>query len=63
MEDAIQHIFNENAGDLSFEELYRTGYNLVLHKNGDMLYNNVEGVLKDRSCTLCEKVEKNTDET
>lgn len=63
LEDAIQQIFNENAGDLSFEELYRTGYNMVLHKHGDVLYNNVERVLKDRSCLLCDKVEKNTDET
>jgi hypothetical protein len=63
LEDAIQQIFNENAGDLSFEELYRTGYNMVLHKHGDMLYTNVERVLKERSCLLCDKVEKNTDET
>ena len=61
--DAIQQIFDENAGDLSFEELYRTGYNMVLHKFGDVLYNNVEAVLKDRSCLLCEKVDRNTDET
>ena len=48
---------------MSFEELYRTGYNMVLHKHGDVLYNNVETVLKERSSTLCEKVEKNADET
>ena len=63
LEDAIQQIFNENAGDLSFEELYRTGYNMVLHKHGDVLYTNVEKVLKDRSCLLCEKVQGNSDET
>ena len=63
LEDAIQHIFHENAGELSFEELYRTGYNMVLHKYGDLLYKNVETILKDRSCMLCEKVEKNSDET
>ena len=63
LQDAIQHIFNENAGDLSFEELYRTGYNMVLHKHGDLLYSNVELVLKDRSTALCEKVERNSDET
>jgi len=63
LEDAIQQIFNENAGDLSFEELYRTGYNMVLHKHGDVLYNNVETVLKERSSLLCEKVAVHTDET
>ena len=63
LQDAIQQIFNENAGELSFEELYRTGYNMVLHKHGDMLYQNVETVLKERSGTLCEKVAQNTDKT
>ena len=63
LQDAIQQIFNENAGELSFEELYRTGYNMVLHKHGDMLYQNVETVLKERSGALCEKVAQNTDKT
>jgi cullin 3 len=26
---------------LSYEELYRTAYNLVLHKHGELLYDNV----------------------
>ena len=26
---------------MSYEELYRTAYNLVLHKHGEMLYDNV----------------------
>ena len=63
LEGAIIQIFNENAGELSFEELYRTGYNMVLHKHGDMLYNNVDATLKRRSMELCERVEKNPDET
>eukprot|EP00960_Hanusia_phi_P054671 762734-Hanusia_phi.AAC.2 len=63
LEAAIIQIFNENAGELSFEELYRTGYNMVLHKHGDMLYNNVDATLKKRSIELCERVEKNPDET
>ncbi|CAM9921785.1 unnamed protein product, partial [Ectocarpus sp. 12 AP-2014] len=29
---------NKNASSLSFEELYRNAYNLVLHKHGDLLY-------------------------
>jgi len=62
LKDAIMQIFNENAGELSFEELYRTGYNMVLHKFGDFLYSNVETLLKERSILLCEKVEKTTDE-
>ena len=36
---AIAEIHNQNASSLSFEELYRNAYNLVLHKHGELLYN------------------------
>jgi cullin 3 len=55
LHEAITQIFNEDAGALSFEELYRTGYNMVLHKHGDTLYQNVEGLFRERSTALCEK--------
>eukprot|EP00897_Mesotaenium_endlicherianum_P006218 jgi/Mesen1/5624/ME000282S04776 len=38
LEDAIHEIYNHNASGLSFEELYRNAYNMVLHKYGDRLY-------------------------
>mmetsp|Transcript_25320 Transcript_25320/g.80122 ORF Transcript_25320/g.80122 Transcript_25320/m.80122 type:complete len:736 (-) Transcript_25320:24-2231(-) len=38
LEDAIHEINNHNASGLSFEELYRNAYNMVLHKFGDKLY-------------------------
>ncbi|KAJ9510776.1 hypothetical protein QJQ45_027594 [Haematococcus lacustris] len=38
LEDAIHEIHNQNASGLSFEELYRNGYNMVLHKHGEKLY-------------------------
>lgn len=38
---AIDQIYNRNASQLSFEELYRYSYNLVLHKHGDLLYDGV----------------------
>ncbi|MCO5563664.1 hypothetical protein L7F22_017311 [Adiantum nelumboides] len=38
LEDAIHEIYNHNASGLSFEELYRNAYNMVLHKYGDKLY-------------------------
>jgi cullin 3 len=48
---AMQEIHNKNAGLLSFEELYRSAYNLVLHKKGEMLYegvsNNIRARLRD----------------
>lgn len=39
---AIQQIHDQNASTLSFEELYRNAYNLVLHKHGDKLYDGIE---------------------
>ncbi|XP_071702046.1 cullin-3A-like [Rutidosis leptorrhynchoides] len=38
IEDAIHEIYNHNASGLSFEELYRNAYNMVLHKFGEKLY-------------------------
>jgi cullin 3 len=40
--EAIHKIHCKQASQLSYEELYRTAYNLVLHKHGEMLYNNVK---------------------
>jgi len=37
----IREIHNQNASILSFEENYRYAYNMVLHKNGAVLYNGV----------------------
>ena len=45
LESAIGEIHNKNASSLSFEELYRFAYNLVLHKRGDMLYNGVRSTV------------------
>ncbi|GMH33867.1 hypothetical protein BSKO_01701 [Bryopsis sp. KO-2023] len=38
LEEAIHKIQNHNASKLSFEELYRNAYNMVLHRFGDRLY-------------------------
>ncbi|XP_057447618.1 cullin-3B-like [Lotus japonicus] len=38
LEHAINEIYNHNASGLSFEELYRNAYNMVLHKFGEKLY-------------------------
>ena len=43
---AIDEIYAKNASTLRFEELYRNGYNLVLHKHGEMLYTGVAGVIR-----------------
>lgn len=38
----MDEIHNRNASTLSFEELYRNAYNLVLHKHGGLLYEGVQ---------------------
>ena len=45
---AIDEIYNKNASVLSFEELYRNAYNLVLHKHGDLLYEGVQKCVEER---------------
>ncbi|SPT20576.1 unnamed protein product [Triticum aestivum] len=46
LDDAIREIYNHNASGLSFEELYRTAYNMVLHKHGGRLYDKLAENLK-----------------
>jgi len=48
---AMQEIHNRNASQLSFEELYRNAYNLVLHKHGTLLYDGI-------ACQLSSHLEK-----
>lgn len=59
LKNAIDQIHQHNASALSFEELYRNAYNLVLHKYGELLYNGVQGVVAEHlkgvatSCVEC----------
>lgn len=57
LRDAIHEIHHENASGLSFEELYRNAYNMVLHKFGDRLYNGVIEVLKEHLRGVAERIE------
>ncbi|XP_027096897.1 cullin-3A isoform X1 [Coffea arabica] len=45
LEHAITEIYNHNASGLSFEELYRNAYNMVLHKFGEKLYSGLVGTM------------------
>jgi len=45
LSDAIREIENKNAFELSFEELYRKSYNLVLRKYGKQLYESVKNLV------------------
>lgn len=44
---AIIEIQNKNNSGLSFEELYRNAYTMVLHKCGEKLYTGLRDVVKD----------------
>ncbi|KZV87176.1 Cullin-domain-containing protein [Exidia glandulosa HHB12029] len=47
LSSAIREIHNHNASKLSFEEIYRYAYNLVIQKHGELLYNGVKGLVRD----------------
>ncbi|KAI1338608.1 Cullin-domain-containing protein [Xylariaceae sp. FL0016] len=42
LRDALRDIHTQNAGDLSFEQLYRYSYQIVLRKSGLQLYERVK---------------------
>lgn len=47
LRDAISEINNRNTSNLSFEQLYRFSYNMVLYKHGDFLYNGLINLLTE----------------
>lgn len=47
LRNAIQEIQKKNNSGLSFEELYRNAYTMVLHKHGDRLYNGLKEVVTE----------------
>lgn len=54
--DAIFKIYNKEASQLSYEELYRTAYMLVLHKHGEMLYTNVKNTTVELLKPIASKI-------
>lgn len=53
LKNAIQEIQKKNNSGLSFEELYRNAYTMVLHKHGEKLYTGLKEVVSEH---LTEKV-------
>ena len=47
LKSAIQEIQKKNNSGLSFEELYRNAYTMVLHKHGDKLYGGLQTVVRE----------------
>ena len=52
LERCITQIFDFQAFKLSFEELYRKAYDLVIHKYGELLYNGVHESFKKQSTII-----------
>jgi cullin 3 len=52
LHDAISKINDRQTSELSFEELYRYSYNMVLHKHGDILYKGLTTVLSEHLATI-----------
>ncbi|CAL2044162.1 hypothetical protein CAEBREN_07404 [Caenorhabditis brenneri] len=53
---AIQEIQRKNNSGLSFEELYRNAYTMVLHKHGERLYNGLKDVIQDHMATVRNRI-------
>ncbi|XP_014674354.1 PREDICTED: cullin-3-A-like [Priapulus caudatus] len=47
LKNAIQEIQKKNNSGLSFEELYRNAYTMVLHKHGERLYTGLRDVVNE----------------
>jgi len=58
---AIGEIHSGNQGRLSFEQLYRNAYMLVLHKHGDMLYRGVDDMVTKRMEEVARQVRQASD--
>ena len=56
--DAIREINTRNPSGLSFEELYRNAYNMVLHKFGDKLYDGVRTEITAHLQQVSSKIEQ-----
>eukprot|EP00916_Digyalum_oweni_P004135 GHVL01007322.1.p1 GENE.GHVL01007322.1~~GHVL01007322.1.p1 ORF type:complete len:697 (+),score=98.20 GHVL01007322.1:1029-3119(+) len=56
LKEAIYHICNKKSSQLSFEELYRTAYNLVLNKHGELLYTRVISTLREICQNICQRL-------
>ncbi|OAY79241.1 cullin-3B-like [Ananas comosus] len=57
LEHAIHEIYNHNASGLSFEELYRSAYNMVLHKYGEKLYSGLVTTMTWHLKQIAESIE------
>ncbi|PWA94803.1 Cullin [Artemisia annua] len=57
LEHAINQIYNHNASHLSFEQLYRNAYNMVLHKFGETLYTGLISTMTSHLTAMSQCIE------
>ncbi|RDD40923.1 Cullin-3-B [Trichoplax sp. H2] len=61
LRNAIIEILNKNNSGLSFEELYRNAYTMVLHKHGDRLYTGCKDVIAEYLRKVCQDLRNSVD--
>ncbi|CAJ2665650.1 cullin-3A-like [Trifolium pratense] len=57
LEHAIHEIYNHNSSQLSFEELYRNAYNMVLQKFGEKLYSGLVTTMTSHLRQISQSIE------
>lgn len=62
IKEAIFKIYQQQASQLSYEELYRTAYSLVLHKHGELLYQGVKSTTIELLAPMVERLLRSSDE-
>jgi cullin 3 len=57
LENAIHEINNDNSSGLSFEELHRNAYNMVVNKYGPRLYNGLKETTEIHLAKIADQIE------
>ncbi|KAL2484611.1 Cullin-3A [Abeliophyllum distichum] len=57
LEHAIRDIYNHKVSRLSFQQLYRNAYNMVVHESGEKLYSGLVSTMKSLLQEVCECIE------
>ena len=63
LRSAIALILQHQSSDLSFEELYRTSYNLVIHRFGGKLYDDLQSLIGNHLSLKAQSIDKLLSET
>lgn len=62
MENAIHEINNDNSSGLSFEELHRNAYNMVVNKYGPRLYTGLQVTTENHLAKIADTIEQRNGE-